>query len=535
MYLSNFFFMLFQQLESSGSSGERQNSINQSIDAGEPNNVTTINLQSTIGPSLQVPRRNSLGRSPSIGESTSCSVSAASACPTTSSATSHSGPSNLGCGQPGGPDHGEVASKSPLSVVTNAEDLTRATTPTKRNRFLKRQDCLEKGGDGELDLSITPTPMGPGKSSPCSPMMLSPYPSLGSPPPAHDNPPVTMHDGQVTSNATMLTKQRSTSSISNPSDIFNSSLSETPIPDPFHTNSVDNLSVPTSCGGAGPPPPAPSLPPPPIAHKLPAVRVIPDAMDQLSLDISGSGSVSGGGGGGCGLDSVVPTSMSTSSAGVTLATPPNNNLNYGLLHANFRSTRPPSSLGGGVGGGHAAEQHPHFNMEAACSVHHRVTPPTSSQTTMSSLPSSRTTSRSQTSPMHHQHNMMTTAGGGGGHGGHGNHMVGPPPVHHDFGTSTSSMAPTTSSPSSSALYSSTTTAQGHHQVVPTEQFGHCPKERDGPALGCNYCWNTTDVNGRILRRKTKYHCPDCQANLCIVPCFQAYHEALDKEKPEQKC
>ena len=63
-----------------------------------------------------------------------------------------------------------------------------------------------------------------------------------------------------------------------------------------------------------------------------------------------------------------------------------------------------------------------------------------------------------------------------------------------------------------------------------EQFGHCPKAREGPALGCNYCWNTTDVNGRILRRKTKYHCPDCQANLCIVPCFQAYHEQLDKDK-----
>lgn len=64
----------------------------------------------------------------------------------------------------------------------------------------------------------------------------------------------------------------------------------------------------------------------------------------------------------------------------------------------------------------------------------------------------------------------------------------------------------------------------------TDQFGHCPKARDGPALGCNYCWNTTDGNGRILRRKTKYHCPECQANLCIVPCFQAYHEAIDKEK-----
>ena len=39
------------------------------------------------------------------------------------------------------------------------------------------------------------------------------------------------------------------------------------------------------------------------------------------------------------------------------------------------------------------------------------------------------------------------------------------------------------------------------------QFGHCPKAREGPALGCNFCWNTTDSNGRILRRKTKYHCP----------------------------
>lgn len=67
-----------------------------------------------------------------------------------------------------------------------------------------------------------------------------------------------------------------------------------------------------------------------------------------------------------------------------------------------------------------------------------------------------------------------------------------------------------------------------------ERLGHCPQAREGPALGCNFCWNTTDSNGRILRRKTKYHCPDCQANLCIVPCFQSYHEALDKEKAESR-
>lgn len=62
-----------------------------------------------------------------------------------------------------------------------------------------------------------------------------------------------------------------------------------------------------------------------------------------------------------------------------------------------------------------------------------------------------------------------------------------------------------------------------------EQFGHCPKARDGPALSCNFCWNTTDGSGRILRRKTKYHCPECQTNLCIVPCFQQYHESNEGE------
>lgn len=58
---------------------------------------------------------------------------------------------------------------------------------------------------------------------------------------------------------------------------------------------------------------------------------------------------------------------------------------------------------------------------------------------------------------------------------------------------------------------------------------HCPVLRPGPALGCNFCWNTIDAHGRILRRKTKYHCPECQTNLCIVPCFQEYHERHSSE------
>lgn len=72
--------------------------------------------------------------------------------------------------------------------------------------------------------------------------------------------------------------------------------------------------------------------------------------------------------------------------------------------------------------------------------------------------------------------------------------------------------------------------------VPTREFSldnprssHCPAIRPGPALGCNFCWNTIDNHGRILRRKTKYHCPECQTNLCIVPCFQEYHERQASE------
>lgn len=61
------------------------------------------------------------------------------------------------------------------------------------------------------------------------------------------------------------------------------------------------------------------------------------------------------------------------------------------------------------------------------------------------------------------------------------------------------------------------------EIPETCRSVHCPVLRTGPALGCNYCWNTIDAHGRILRRKTKYHCPECQTNLCIVPCFQEYH------------
>jgi hypothetical protein len=40
------------------------------------------------------------------------------------------------------------------------------------------------------------------------------------------------------------------------------------------------------------------------------------------------------------------------------------------------------------------------------------------------------------------------------------------------------------------------------------------------------------MNGRKKMKgmMTKYFCPDCQVNLCIVPCFQAYHKDLVNAK-----
>ncbi|XP_013179410.1 PREDICTED: protein bric-a-brac 2 isoform X2 [Papilio xuthus] len=65
--------------------------------------------------------------------------------------------------------------------------------------------------------------------------------------------------------------------------------------------------------------------------------------------------------------------------------------------------------------------------------------------------------------------------------------------------------------------------------VQTQRASHTPAVRDGPPLSCNFCWNTVDECGRILRRKTQYHCPECRTNLCIVPCFHEYHDLPEAE------
>lgn len=102
--------------------------------------------------------------------------------------------------------------------------------------------------------------------------------------------------------------------------------------------------------------------------------------------------------------------------------------------------------------------------------------------------------------------------------------------------------PLSSSPQSSYALESGTTAtlrvrtdelkrSASSPQTGSPRSSHCPVVRSGPALGCNFCWNTVDAHGRILRRKTKYHCPECQTNLCIVPCFQEYHERHNSGSP----
>ncbi|XP_045531199.1 BTB/POZ domain-containing protein 18-like isoform X2 [Pieris brassicae] len=89
-------------------------------------------------------------------------------------------------------------------------------------------------------------------------------------------------------------------------------------------------------------------------------------------------------------------------------------------------------------------------------------------------------------------------------------------------TSQSVTLPVTSTSTSCETVTTDSNAQ-------TTRASHTPAVRSGPPLSCNFCWNTVDECGRILRRKTQYHCPECRTNLCIVPCFHEYHDAADPE------
>lgn len=456
------------------------------------------------------------------------------------------------------------SSSSTLTVPSTGRTLTRAQSageagapklPNKRSRFLRRQDCLEKGMDLTTDGSDAELGTSPHiKSSPNSPLMGSGYQTgMGSPIP-NEIPPLAL-------------KSSPSGSEDRPSILPSQPSSSTPSSSHPHplTKQKSQPLLPSEHHGYGrhsiySSPPYLEPPPPPMSHKLPSVRVIPDASaDHLSsmdahhhlqpmpapnvrllcppdytegrrLQLVKSRSTDSS------FERVslhhrggpVPSGSGAGAASISPAPPPNlpppatSSTSYDSAPAGFGSPPPPSST--------TSSSSPPSTVTTSAL-------PSSSSSSIHQLPPQQLQPQQQhhslppPPPSHHHlpHSEINSGSGGGSSGASSSGTSGPihpiphhqPPHQQPLHQQQPSAQPTPSS--SSSLLSLPAPPQ-------LDQFGHCPKAREGPALGCNYCWNTTDTNGRILRRKTKYHCPDCQANLCIVPCFQQYHEALDREK-----
>ena len=57
------------------------------------------------------------------------------------------------------------------------------------------------------------------------------------------------------------------------------------------------------------------------------------------------------------------------------------------------------------------------------------------------------------------------------------------------------------------------------EIPPTEQ-----KLR--PNRQCKMCCSHADENKKKKRRETRYYCEDCNAELCLSPCFKRYHKRV---------
>ena len=516
--------IFYQRLESSGSSGQSQ-SISQSQEeqSSAAGNASTSGL--LLGSNNPSSSSTQLLMVP-----TSC----------------HSSRASLGRTQSAGSEVGGSSSDS-------HNERSDAVAGKRTGRFcLRRQDCLEKG-EGPTDyISPIPTIV---RSSPNSPLMSSHYREANiaaSPPPGSaivqpsapndhiqvqiqgnnslkaecreqpESPPQAPHAHTTP----ILTKQRS-----NPlsgGDLGQSNpvslpplLPKPPPYSPSHhpqspASHVGQVIVPVTLHHSGLSSPsntsqmASGPMTPPTAHKLPSVRVIPDT-EPITTEISGHHSHRNTtitpvfGEEPLDLD---PTSRSSPLHASVIPDPnrlhPGSNIrvNYG----SSSSTDPYNQEAGALPSHSSSEINSPTPTETLIPA--GVTPPLTGPFLPSS--SQRTNKGSAINTC-----TIPTAG------------TSSSTISTTSSRNFPSHLPSPSNPNTIATPSSSLSVLSSH--IP-EQFGHCPKARDGPALGCNYCWNTTDANGRILRRKTKYHCPDCQANLCIVPCFQAYHEQLEKDK-----
>lgn len=48
-------------------------------------------------------------------------------------------------------------------------------------------------------------------------------------------------------------------------------------------------------------------------------------------------------------------------------------------------------------------------------------------------------------------------------------------------------------------------------------------KKSNPTRQCAVCSRVRDVNGKKIRRESRFYCPDCDVGLCVAPCFRVYH------------
>lgn len=59
------------------------------------------------------------------------------------------------------------------------------------------------------------------------------------------------------------------------------------------------------------------------------------------------------------------------------------------------------------------------------------------------------------------------------------------------------------------------------EIIPSTE------KKTRPARQCYVCSLKKNDNGKIIRKETRYFCPDCDVGLCLSPCFKIYHTKSD--------
>lgn len=394
-------------------------------------------------------------------------------------------------------DREEVDRENTLQVpqLPHPRTLVRAVSATelhhsalatkfKRGRFLKRQQCQDAAEESEGGITRSEPPPSPPTITVDSTALVEQQPPRTHPfsQSPHHHP------------------HRPPSPLSRPDTPTSPIVAVSPCPPPApHTTIIRQPSLDPLCGLESLPllysssgPPGPRLSPSSLLRPLPAVRVIPEA-DPLQADDEDH----------------------------------HQQQQHHLLPHHHHHHPPHSQQQHLAHHHHHQQQQPHQHPGAH--LQHHSLPGLPSPSLLYAGVAGTGGPYEAVSPPHHHHQGILTGGGGNTDRKSASKSTSSSIAGRESGSSVAAASGQQQQHHQPPTLSSPNRGGSQQQFTTMEQFGHCPKAREGPALSCNYCWNTSDGSGRILRRKTKYHCPECQTNLCIVPCFQQFHEALEAE------